>query len=280
MKRKMILTMVAMASMAAFAGCSSEVSLSDSKNTGTSTVVIEASMENNAETGNATTNGTQNNAEASTASTNSTQNTTENNQNDYIIELQSESNDFMQAEEEEEISDELGENGQYVIAGEEFTYFFEPKYDENACKEYATITCYGDKGSYWMYETDKYDVGQCSTVEFLESQAECIFINEGGTIIALDATNGNILWQNSEYQGSGSVSTMDEKGYLYVAGYFSPALMIIDTNGNTVYRVAQFGDYFWPYDMFLEDNMLTILFDSADNAKVIMDIRDYSYTIG
>ena len=33
------------------------------------------------------------------------------------------------------------------------------------------------------------------------------------------------------------------------------------------------------YDMYIEDNMLTIHFDCGENAKVVMDIRDYSYNI-
>ena len=95
----------------------------------------------------------------------------------------------------------------------------------------------------------------------------------------MNIEDGRVLWQNSDFQGSGSVSALDEEGNLYVAGYEAPALIILDTNGNTLCKVVQFADYFWPYEMDIEDNMLTILFDSADNAKVTMDIRDYSYTV-
>ena len=172
------------------------------------------------------------------------------------------------------------EDWNYALPGEEeFAYSFELHYDESTCQEYATIVCYGDKGAYWEYETDKYEVAQYERLELLESTAFCIYLNEGGTITALNIEDGRVLWQNSDYKGSGSVSTLDEEGNLYVAGYEAPALMILDPNGNTLCKVEQFADYYWPYEMDIEDNMLTILFDSADSAKVAMDIRDYSYTI-
>ena len=96
---------------------------------------------------------------------------------------------------------------------------------------------------------------------------------------ALNMADGKVLWQNSEYQGSGSIGAMDEKDNLYVTAYEGPALMIIDPNGNTLCMVEQFADYFWPYDMYIEDDMLYISFDSADDAMVIMDTKDFSYSI-
>ena len=163
---------------------------------------------------------------------------------------------------------------------EELAYSFHLKTDENTYQEYATIICQGDQGTYWEYETGKFEVGQCSSVEPIASTASCIYINEGGTVTAINLTDGKVLWKNSDYQGAGTVSELDEDGNLYLAGYFSPALVILDPNGNTLLKVDEFADYFWPYEMTIENNQLTIKYDCDDNAKVTMDITDHSYTIG
>jgi hypothetical protein len=261
-KSKIILTMATMASMLALMGCNTEISLKDSQGQETSTIVIETSMEEN--------------TESNIVVNNATQNSDENSHENYAGEIQTDS----QQGEVADIFTEVNEDWNYVLTpDEEFAYLFEVKYDESTSKEYATIVCQGEKGEYWTYETDKYEVGQCSSLEILESPVNVIYLNEGGTIKALNISDGKILWQNSEYCGSGTVCTMDEDDNLYVAGFDSPSLMIIDPNGQTLLRVPQFAEYFWPYDMYIEDNMLTILFDSEENAKVVMDIRDYSYTI-
>ena len=256
-KSKFVLTTIAMAGMLALTGCNAEISIQDSTGEEMSTIVIETNMEETTEPNTVVTNTTNNEG---------------NGQENYTEETQKDS--------EQDVFTEVNEDWNYVLTSdEEFAYLFEVKYDETTSKEYATIICQGEKGAYWTYETDKYDVGQCCSLEILESPVNVIYLNEGGIITALNIYDGKVLWQNSEYMGSSSVCTMDEQDNLYVAGFDSPSLMIIDPNGQTLVRVPQFAEYFWPYEMSIEDNMLTILFDSEENAKVVMDIRDYSYTI-
>lgn len=260
-KTKLILTTVSIASILALTGCNAEMSLQDSTGEETSTIVIETEMEETTET--------------NTVDTNATNN--EENGNDNLTgEIQTDSAQDVVAD----VFTEVNEDWNYVLTSDgEFAYLFEVKYEEATSKEYATIVCQGEKGEYWTYETDKYEIGQSTSLEILESPVSAIYLNEGGTIKALNISDGNILWQNNEYCGSGTVCTMDEDDNLYVAGFDSPSLMIIDPNGQTLLRVPQFADYFWPYDMYIEDNMLTIHFDCGENAKVVMDIRDYSYNI-
>lgn len=179
-----------------------------------------------------------------------------------------------------DIFTDVDEDWNYVMVNnQEYAYLFELKYDETSYEEYATIVCQGTDGTYWTYESEKYEVGQYARVELLESTVNSININDGGTIVSMDITDGHILWKNSDYQGSGSVCTMDENDNLYVAGTESPDLLVVDKNGNTLHRVGAFGDYFWPYEMSIENDTLTILFDCDDNAKVTVNINDYSYTI-
>ncbi len=259
-KSKFILTTIAMAGMLAIMGCNAEISIQDSTSEEMSTIVIETNMEETS---------------PNTIVTNATNNDVSSNDN-LVEEIQTDSQQNVVVD----VFTEVNEDWNYVLTpDEEFAYLFEVKYDEATSKEYATIICQGEKGAYWTYETGRYEIGQCCSLEILESPVNVIYLNEGGTITALNIFDGKVLWQNSEYCGSGTVCTMDEQDNLYIAGFDSPSLMIIDPNGQTLLRVPQFAEYFWPYEMFIEDNMLTILFDSEENAKVVMDIRDYSYNI-
>ncbi len=163
--------------------------------------------------------------------------------------------------------------------GETFEISFDYQIKEDTGEEYGILRATGSQGTFWSYETIKCELGECSRIEELGSPDGMVYLNEGGTIVALETATGNILWANTDYQGSGSICNVDEKGYVYLASYNGPALMIIDSNGNTIHRADSYGDYFWPYCIILDENKLTIGFDSEENASVTVNLTDYSYTI-
>jgi len=302
MKRtKWMLTMVSMLGVVSFTGCSAKVTIDNQEAAGVPSVTIQTNT-TESNMGNQTTanvsqqTATSTNQQApmsteqqATTSTNqqalasaeqqATTNTSQ--QTAYVAESQPNVN-IGNAAQNEDIFTNVDEDWNYVLTEEEeLAYHFEIKVDEVTYQEYARIICKGDKGTYWEYETGKFEVAQSAMVEHIACSpcANCIYINEGGTITALNLNDGRILWQNNDYQGSGSISAFDEKDNIYIAGYDSPGLIVIDVNGNTLHKVQQFEDYFWPYEMYLEGDTLTILFDSEDNAKITMDIRDYSYKV-
>lgn len=266
-------------------GCSTKVTIDNGDATGATSIHIETDATKNtaSQSKKETTVSNQNTAEEET--TTSKQDTAS--KESPEVNIKQEQNDILVQEPAiaptTDWSNSLDADKEWNFAlpeEEELAYSFNLKTDENTYQEYATIICQGDRGTYWEYETGKFEVGQCSSVELISSTASCIYINEGGTITAINLTDGKVLWRNSDYQGSGTVSELDEDGNLYLAGYFSPALLILDPNGNTVIKVDEFADYFWPYEMNIENNQLTIKYDCNDNAKVTMDITDHSYTIG
>ncbi len=274
MKRtKLFLTVVAMMSAVSITGCSAKVTIENPEAAGAPTVTVETGKAENTGTN------TQSTAVAEKQTVTEKQPTIEKQsvgEQQTVIENQPTIDETLY----EDIFVNGTEDWNYVLQeNEEFAYSFELKYDEATYQQYATVVCHGDKGSYWEYETDKYEVGQSSNLEVVEATPYCLYINEGGTLTALNIADGKVLWQNSDYQGSGSIGAFDERDNLYVTAYEGPALMIIDPNGNTLCKVGQFADYFWPYDMYIEDDMLTIHFDSEDNATVTMDINDYSYSV-
>ncbi len=163
--------------------------------------------------------------------------------------------------------------------GETFEISFDYQIKEDTGEEYGILRATGSQGTFWSYETIKCELGECSQIEELGSPDGMVYLNEGGTIVALETATGNILWANTDYQGGGTICNVDEKGYVYLASHDGPALMIIDSNGNTVHRADSYGDYFWPYCIILDENKLTIGFDSEENASVTVNLTDYSYTI-
>ncbi|MBE5866166.1 MAG: hypothetical protein E7292_08145 [Lachnospiraceae bacterium] len=184
-----------------------------------------------------------------------------------------------EAENKEESKVEDKEESTQTVA-EEFAISFDYKIDESTGKEYAIVSGMGDRGSCWTYETGKFDVGQCNSVEYLSSPAGRVYVNEGGTIVALDAYDGSVIWENSTYQGSGSVSTVDMNDNLYLSSYFDSTLLVIDKDGNVVQNLACYGDYFWPACMaFDQEDMLVITFDCDENASVTVNPKDFTYTI-
>ena len=298
-KTKLFLTMVAMMSAVSITGCSAKVTIENQETAGTPTITVESNKnENQGMNSQKTDTNVQNTAVAEKQPVTENQPIVQEQtatENQFVVQEQTatENQPLVQeqtmAENQPAIDKKLyedvfvngAEDWNYVMQeNEEFAYNFELLHDEATYQEYATITCMGDKGTYWEYKTGKYEVAQSAMVELVGVTPYCLYVNEGGTITALNIADGKILWQNSEYQGSGSICTFDNNDNLYVAAYAGPALMIIDPNGNTLCKVEQFADYMWPYEMYFEDdNMLTIHFDSVDNAKITMDIRDYSYTI-
>ncbi len=169
---------------------------------------------------------------------------------------------------------------QFILQGdEELAFTFNLTTDETDYKTYGTLLCVGNKETKWEYTTGKYELGQNYNLEVITNTDRVIYVNDGGTIVALDAKDGHVIWKNSDYQGAGSTATIDDNGNLYVAGYECPSLIVVDPSGNTVIYVEQFADYYWTRDMYIEDDMLHIYYEGVEGAGVIMDITDYSYTI-
>ncbi len=159
------------------------------------------------------------------------------------------------------------------------SWTFDVKIDEATNQEYGILSVKNENGAEWTYETEIYDVSQCTQLEKLTSPEDVIYINEAGTIIAFDKATGSILWKNSDYQGSGTTCILDDNGTLYACGYLTPDLFVMGRDGATLFREEQFHpDYFWPYEMTLANDTLTILFESEENASISVNINDYSYT--
>ncbi len=145
-------------------------------------------------------------------------------------------------------------------------------YNASENTESASVTVAGHDGVYWTYNTGEYEVAQDCRMELLNSPKGMIVLNEGGVITALDEFTGEVLWQNVDYNGGGTLSLVDDRGFIYIAGNGDASLLVLDSLGNTLIGISNFGEYFWPVDMQLCGDELTITFDSDDNASAVIDV--------
>lgn len=105
---------------------------------------------------------------------------------------------------------------------------------ENYC-----IDVYGydkDGKEIWKYTTVEGISAQYLNVEFLGENNQKVYLNEKGTIVALDRNTGKVLWKNSEYNGYSTWvdELFDKDGNLYLVSMSTgPDLLIVDSNGKT-----------------------------------------------
>lgn len=141
---------------------------------------------------------------------------------------------------------------------------------ENAM-ESATVTKYDENGGIvWQYVAGSYEAAQCDRVSELGLCGERYFLVEDGSVLALDAGTGTIVWENTDFAGVGT-----EKGYafgsdgtLYISGYLGPDLFIADREGKTLYRKDMFdSNIVWPYEMELDEESGCVKIHFESNAN-------------
>lgn len=154
-------------------------------------------------------------------------------------------------------------------------------------KESAVITGYDNAGDeLWSYQSGEYDLAQCAALEVIDISGSTLYFAEAGTVIALNLKDGAILWENDGFNGYPSAHTFDENGTLYLCGFLSPELYVIDTNGKTVHDIATFdSSFFWPYDIVVDDGYARISMDAHpdqikdEDSVIVVDLSDYSYKL-
>lgn len=139
-------------------------------------------------------------------------------------------------------------------------------------EEYAVLTGLTDRGEVvWSYETEHYQIAQLYTVGDIGLYNDMYYYVESGSVITINPQNGEQIWKNDDFRGSISGHDFDEKGTLYICGYFGPDLTAIDVEGNTVYRQEELNeDYYWPYKMTYEPGYIFITYEECSSWPWIM----------
>lgn len=136
----------------------------------------------------------------------------------------------------------------------------------------AVIQCLDGENIVWEYETDKISRTELEPISDVYTDAEKVYFSEAGTLKALDKTNGKELWE-SENVGWGNSMAIDEHN-IYVAGYYGPNVVIVSKSGDELYRNED-EDYYWVYDLKIENNILYVYYDSGDGGIKEVDVSKF-----
>ncbi len=164
---------------------------------------------------------------------------------------------------------------------------FERKYED--AKEYAVLTAVDLSGSttLWTYTTGKYDATELDRTSPIGMAPGLYLLNEGGTVTALDAGTGEVVWQNDEFGGCLGLdaAVIDVEGNrVLLSGYYGPDLFACDLQGKTLFHTDSFdSDYLWPHSLSLDGpDQLTIHFemgpDGEEGVAIAVDLSDLSFT--
>ena len=151
-------------------------------------------------------------------------------------------------------------------------------------KEYAVITATDDSGKIlWERETDKYEATELDRVTELGTYEERYYYVEGGTVVALNLSDGSVIWENTEFDGASPEFDYGEDGTLYLCGYYGPDFFAVDSDGNTLKRIQTFDeDYYWACDIICEDDEVIVTLEGGleeTEVDVAVSLQDYSYRL-
>lgn len=152
--------------------------------------------------------------------------------------------------------------------------------------EFAIISGLDAAGeTVWTHVTDKYPIAQDDVVEEVLSSGNQYIFCEYGTLVSLDIPTGEILWENSEFDGYGVCGMEADSGELYFCGYLGTSFFAVDKNGKTLHQIGSFGaEYDWAHDIRMDGDKIVITlglgpeeFRTPDGFIVLVDPTDYSF---
>ena len=145
------------------------------------------------------------------------------------------------------------------------------------------FTAYAEDGTVmWTYRTGNSMAAQLETLEYIGMYDGLVYINEQslyddelsaegmielyGHLRALDAKTGEVLWDNTDYDGGSSSWDFDEEGNLYIGGYMNPDCMKIGSEGETIWKVySADSDAYWMYKLEYNDGEISLTYEMNDN---------------
>lgn len=147
-------------------------------------------------------------------------------------------------------------------------------------REVAKIVCTDADGNVvWQKEVvSRHSATELTQVQEIGLSNGVYYYNWSGTVVALDVRNGEELWQNPDFTGASIHSAFTDDGRIVLCGYYGPAFFVCNTKGETLERIGEFENWYWPYKLEIEDGFAKIWFDNAEGeglVKVNLDTYEY-----
>lgn len=137
-------------------------------------------------------------------------------------------------------------NGSPVETVELVNKYFWDKDETGYEFEYAIVTAYDNAGNIvWQYETEKYRETELPQICEIGLKEDRFYFTESGTVVALDAQTGAVVWKNNDFGGA-MISSAFGNNAIYICGYYGPDFFAISYDGATLKRIDSFDpQYYW-----------------------------------
>ena len=133
---------------------------------------------------------------------------------------------------------------------------------DNGPEEHAEVVGTSEEGTVlWRYETPAVPLAMVSQHGEVGIWEDRYYLVACGKLVALSLTDGTVLWENEEFEGSISsgCKVIGADGTVYLAGFLGPDFFACDAQGNTLKRVVTIDpDYFWACGLTVEDGVATV----------------------
>lgn len=148
-------------------------------------------------------------------------------------------------------------------------------------KEYASVIAKDSSGkTIWSYFPEAKPASQPSNFYDLGIHNNLFYFGDAGVLKAFDKYSGKIIWENSDAPVSivKNAYDFDEKGTLYISGYFGPDLCVISKDGITEKVINSIAQYYkWPYAVeYLGDKKVKITYE---NMYLDYDYSNNGYSV-
>ncbi len=152
-----------------------------------------------------------------------------------------------------ELNDDVSSERYGISLNESMNEEYEVTVQVTVTKENAVIWTYTFE-SYTMTELD-----QCQAIGIINNRYLCII---SGRVYAFDVSTGELLWISEDSTGASCHYDFDEDNNLYICGSYGPDLLVIDSEGKTLYYYDSLSEYYWPYRIRYINEMVFITYSS------------------
>ncbi len=157
----------------------------------------------------------------------------------------------------------------------DFEHFYEGE------SEKSTIIVSNADGEIWRYDASIDGIGQVDGLSMVGETETNVYFLENGVVKNFDLATGELVWENIDFEGCLGASLVTDDGRVFLSGYFGPFYQVIAPDGQTIYRCASADeeDLYWGYQMEFVNEGIRLYCESNEDAIIIINTDDYSYTV-
>ena len=139
--------------------------------------------------------------------------------------------------------------------------------------EYGIVRAYENGNVIWEFATPSSPLTELQGISDIYQNNNTAYIAVADTLYAIDVNTGKTKWA-VDGVGASNRLTFDKSGNIYISGYYGPNIVVIDSNGNVLYRDDS-SNYYWVYDLEINSNTLYIYYESDFNGVKTLDISQF-----